>query len=162
MAKHKRKNRVRTIRIGETPTPERRHHNGGVVSEAVDRGANDQILILRYKAIAECPLDIYYVKNRISEAEYKTALRFRHAYFRGVLDLKVGGIGGGDQGAVGLGPLAVIYSRELLDQAYKALSASQKAAVISVCGHDEWAGTTAKVKTLCRALQELAKLWGFV
>ena len=161
MAKRRHRRKVHTVRIGETPTPERRKRNGGVVSEVVDRDVSGDIVMLRYKAVAECPLDVYYLEGRITEAEYKAAYNFRFAYFRGVLGFRVEQIGAGAHGEVGMESVNTIYSRELLDKAYRVLSTKQKSVTISVCGHDEWAGKTAKMNTLRRALERLAALWGF-
>ena len=55
--------------------------------------------------------------------------------------------------------LMVIKSEQILLAAYATLSPAQKAIVISVCGHDHWAGGTYKIQTLRRALERLAELW---
>jgi len=159
MSKKQRKRRILTVRIGETPTPERRRHNGGVVSEIVDRDVSDRILIKRYKAVWECPLDTYLGRRAISEAEHRAGQKFRHAYFRAVLGIKLDDIGTGSEGDYEMAVLTPVYSQRLLRDAYEALSPKQKAIVISVCGHDEVAGETARLKTLHRGLEKLCDVW---
>ena len=159
MSKKPKKPRILTVRIGETPTPERRHHNGGVVSEIVDRDISDKILIRRYKAVWECPLDTYLERNAISEPEHRAGLKFRHAYFRAILGIKVDDIGSGSEGDREMAYLTPIYSQRLLQDAYEALSPQQKAIVINVCGHDQVAGETARLKTLHRGLERLCEVW---
>ncbi|MDX2028235.1 MAG: hypothetical protein SFW62_06335 [Alphaproteobacteria bacterium] len=159
MQKKRHKPRIATVRIGEKPTPERRNQNGGVISEIVDRGAGDKILVKRYRAVWECPLDTYLCRRVISEQEYRAGLKFRHAYFRAVLGIKVDNIGSGSGGDREMAMLTPIYSERLLNDAYEALSFKQKEIVISVCGHDEVVGETAKLKTLHRGLERLCDVW---
>ena len=99
MSKRQHKKRVHAVRIGESPTPERRRQNGGVNAEVVDRDVTGQILIQRYKAFADCPLDIYFLRGQLTEAEYKAGIKFRNAYFRAVLRIKVDDIGSGCHGS---------------------------------------------------------------
>jgi hypothetical protein len=159
MAKKPGKPRILTVRIGETPTPERRFHNGGVASEVVDRDVSHTILIKRYKAMWECPLDAYLLRNAISEPEHRAGIKFRNAYFRAVLGIKVEDIGSGGEGDREMAALMPVYSERLLRDAYKALSPKQKAMVINVCGHDQVAGETARLKTLHRGLEKLCEVW---
>lgn len=159
MVKKPKKARILTVRIGERPSPERQFRNGGVVSEIVDRDVSDKILIRRYKAVWECPLDTYLARSAISEPEHRAGLKFRHAYFRAVLGIKVDDIGSGSEGDREMAYLTPIYSQRLLRDAYEALSRHQKAIVINVCGHDQVAGETAKLKTLHRGLEKLCEVW---
>jgi len=159
MSKRYRKGRILTVRIGETSTPERRRHNGGVKAEIVDRDISDQILIKRYKAVWECPLDTYLERNVISAPEHKAGLKFRHAYFRAVLGIRVDDLGTGCRGDVEITALMPIHSERLLNDAFAVLSPKQKAIVIDVCGHDEVAGDTPRMKTLHRGLEKLCDLW---
>jgi hypothetical protein len=55
-----------------------------------------------------------------------------------------------------------IASERRLRQVYAALSPQQRSIVIAVCGHDEWAGDSARFETLRRGLQKLINLWGCV
>lgn len=159
MRKNRHKGRILTVRMGEKPTPERRRQNGGVISEIVDRGAGDRILVKRYRAVWECPLDVYLDREVITEPEYRAGQKFRNAYFRAVLGIKVDDIGTGNEGDREMAMLSPIYSDRLLCDAYEALSPKQKAIVVSVCGHDEVAGETARLKTLHRGLEKLCDVW---
>jgi hypothetical protein len=156
----KQKNRILTVRIGETPTQERRSHDGGVKAEIVDRDISDKVLIKRYRAVWECPLDTYLDRAAISPPEHRVGQKFRRAYFRAVFGIRVEDVGSGCEGDFEMSMLTPIYSQRILKQAYEALSLKQKEIVINVCGHDEVAGSTAKVKTLHRALERLTDLWG--
>src|SRR5580698_4359490 len=142
MSKRKRKHKAHAVRVDETPTPERRLQNGGVVAEVIDRDVEGQILIQRYRALHESPLDAYFLRQKISEAEYKAGIRFRHAYFRAVLKIQVDDLGEGAKGDVEISRLGPIYSEKLLREAYEAVSPAQKTAIITVCGHDEYLGDT--------------------
>jgi len=159
MARHKRNHKVHSVRTGETPTPERGLQNGGVVAEVIDRDTEGQILIQRYRAQHESPLDAYFLRQKISEAEYKAGVRFRNAYYRAVLKIRVDNMGRGSQGDTEITKLGPIYSEELLQETYAAVSPAQKAAIISVCGHDEYLGDTYKVETLHRGLERMATRW---
>jgi hypothetical protein len=159
MSKKYRKNRILTVRIGETPTKERRNHNGGVIAEIADRDSAHRILIKRFRAVWECPLDKYRDDMAISLAEHQAGLKFKNAYYRAVLGIKVSDIGSGCKGDWEMASLTAVYSERLLIEAYQALSPKQKAIVINVCGHDEVAGTTARLKTLHRGLMKLCNVW---
>jgi len=161
MAKRGHKRKFHTIRIGETPLPERCRQNGGVVAEVIDRDTSDKIVMQRFRAVAECTLDIYVVKGKLTIAQHKAGMRFRHAYLRAVLRLKVEDSGSGSHGSMDMAALMPIHSERVLLEAYAVLSKQQKAVIIAVCGHDEWVGSTAKGKTLKRALERLTGLWGF-
>jgi hypothetical protein len=159
MSKKQRKTRISTVRIGEVPTPERRRHNGGVACENVDRDVNGRVLVKRYKSVWDCPLDAYRSRDVITETEHHAGLKFRYAYFRAVLGIRVEDIGSGSKEDTEMAFLSPIYSERLLNEAYEALSPKQKDIVIDVCGHDECAGETAKLKTLHRALEKLCEIW---
>jgi len=159
MAKKQKKARILTVRAGEAPTPERRFHNGGVVSEIVDRDISHSILVKRYKAAWECPLDAYLIRGAITEPEHRAGVKFRNAYLRAVLRLRIEDIGTGCRGSADMAALTPIYSQRLLNDAYSALSTKQRAILISVCGHDEVAGATPRLKTLHRGLEKLCEVW---
>ena len=159
MSQNRRKTRITTVRIGEAPTQERRRQNGGVTHEAVDRDKHGRVLIRRYKSVWDCPLDTYRDRQVISAPEYEAGSKFRHAYFRAVLGIKVDDVGAGSCGDKEMAVLTPIYSERLLKEAYEALSEHQKAIIIDVCGHDECAGETAKLKTLHRGLERLCEIW---
>lgn len=150
---------VPRIQFDETATPERQQKSGGVVSETVARTGSGQTLISRQHVVSECVLDTYYyIRSYLTREEYQAGLKFRKAYLRAVCGVRV------DEDSAGAKDpempfLMRPYSEQLLQQAYGALSAQQKQVIISVCGHDEWATTTARIKTLHRGLAKLATLW---
>jgi len=162
MKKPKNKKKATPIHLGESPTPERRQQNGGVVQEIMDREPNGKILIKRHRAKAECALDAYFLKGRITLAEYEAGMKFRVAYLRAVFRIQVEDNGAGSHGDPEMAFIAVPASEQTLRQAYGVLTSNQKKAIIQICGHDEWAGTTRLVETLQRALEQLATIWHFV
>ena len=153
------RDRIATVRVGEAPTPERRNQNGGIKAEIVDRDVSDRVLVKRYKAVWECPLDTYFDHDTISAPEHHAGQKFRRAYFRAVFGIHVEDIGSGCEGDPEMGILTPLYSERLIKQACSVLSPKQKEVVINVCGYDEVAGSTAKVKTLHRALERLCEIW---
>lgn len=159
MAKRKHKSRVLTVRSGDSPTPERRAQNGGVAKEVTDRDCRGNALMYRFKAVADCPLDAYFQRGHLTETEYKASMKFRHAYLRAILRVKVQDIDSGSRGDPEMAALMPIHSERILNEAYAVLSSAQKALIISVCGHDEWAGGFYKLQTLHRGLEKLADLW---
>src|SRR5271163_1483925 len=64
----------RSVRTGIGPTIERKYQQGGVLKESVDRDADGNVLIERYKAIFACPLDAYKLRNKITENEYRVGI----------------------------------------------------------------------------------------
>src|SRR6202044_1104230 len=73
------------IKIGAIPTKERRRQNGGVFSEVIDRDANGKVFMKRYRAVWECPLDVYRDQKVINDREYRAGLRFHEAYYGAVI-----------------------------------------------------------------------------
>jgi len=147
------------IRQGETVTRERRRQNGGVISEIMERDNSGKAYIKRQRACAECVLDYYLSRGKISAPEYEAAMKFRKAYLRAVLRVKVEDNGAGAHGDPEMAMLIIAESERRLRQAYAVLSPSQKTVVISVCGHDDWVGDTYRFETFHRALARLIDLW---
>ena len=141
------------------PTKERRKQNDGVIAEPVDRDLSGKAIIVRYKTRYASMLDRYLCLSRIDETEYRAGIRFQHAYLRAVLRIRVADIGGGGQGDPEMAALIVIKSEKLLKEAYSVLTEKQKAIVISVCGHDDFAGDSYRLETLQRGLRQLSKIW---
>jgi hypothetical protein len=158
MSKVRIRRTIRSVRSGTTPTPERRRQHGGVIKEVVDRDAEGNVLIQRYKAAFECPLDAYRLKDKITESEHRAGIKFRHAYMRAVLKIRVEDIGSGSHGSYDMAALLPIHSERVLNEAYSVLTPQQKAAVIAVCGHDERPNRD-YFQTLHRGLEILAVLW---
>lgn len=154
MTKRNRKLRIVAIRAGVAPTPERRKQHGGVITEVVDRDISGKVLVKRYRAAWECPLDAYRNKGLIGQKEYAAGLIFRQAYFSSVLSK------------------AAAYSRtaiasntrlsigeKILRAAYRKLSPHNKGSIIDICGHDLPAQDYVKLDRLKNGLGELAELW---
>jgi hypothetical protein len=142
-----------------TPTLERRAHGDHIDSEALTRDRHGQIIRQRHRVCQECYLDTYYLRAALNEAEYLAGMKFRRAYLRAILKIKVSSPCSGGAVDYELAQLTPLYSEELLRAAYRVLSPAQRTIVISVCGHDDGAGITARVRTLQRALRILALLW---
>lgn len=145
--------------VGMTPTLERLAQRDQVHPEVLARDHHGQILRQRYRVCQECYLDTYYLRGALTEAEYCAGMKFRRAYLRAVLKVKVCSPISGGGVDYELAQLTPLYSEELLHAAYRVLSPAQCSIVINVCGHDVCAGITARVKTLQRALRTLARLW---
>jgi len=160
MVKRRNKSKILTARSGETPTPERYRQNGGVTKEIAASDNNGHALLHRFRATADCPLDAYFQRGKLSEPLYRAGTRFRHAYFRVVLRVvHVEGTGCGTHGDPEAEFLTPVYSERLLREAYGILSPKQKTIIIAVCGHDEWAGGAVNLKTLLRGLEQMSRLW---
>src|SRR5580698_4089668 len=85
MAKHTGKKTFTTVKMGESPTEERRRQNGGVTSELIGRDASGKALVNRYRAVWESPLDMYRDTKLISASEHKAGEQFKNAYFSAVI-----------------------------------------------------------------------------
>lgn len=158
MATRKHKKTLQPVRIGEKPTQERRRHDY-IVTEIIDRDNQDNVLICRYKVVGNIPLEAYFLRGKITQDEYRAGQKFRQAYLRAVLKVQVDDASSGSHGDPEMCILTPIHSERVLREAYGVLTPTQKLLIISVCGHDEWAGSTVKLRTLHRALEALAKLW---
>jgi hypothetical protein len=143
-------------------TKERRRQAGGVILEIVDRDSAGKALIKRHRARITCPLDDYFWRGCITPYEYQAGMKFRAAYMRAVLKLKIDDIGGGSQGDPEMSFLAMPISEQILGKAYAILSPAQKNMVITACGHDDYLRDKDRIQTLHRGLEKLAELWNFV
>jgi hypothetical protein len=158
--KRKYKKKALPVRLGECATKERCRKNGGIKVEVVERDARGRPIIMRQCAIAECTLDIYYLRETITDAQYTAGMKFRKAYLRAVLGVKVSDIGGGACGDPDMAIVVTIFSEQLVRQAYDRLSLEDLTVVVAVCGHDEWAGGVFRFRHLLSGLDTLAKKWG--
>jgi len=159
MAKRRKAKRRLPVRQGARATMELCEKYGGVITEVIDRDLRGNPYMLRDRVRIECTLDFYFWKGNLTQSEYDAGLKFRRAYQRAVLRVKVE-----DPAASGpydpeMAMLMVPISEELLRAAYEEMSQAQKRIVIDVCGHDKYAGTTDRVQTLHRGLEKLATLW---
>jgi len=144
---------------GMSVTKERQRQNGGVVTEPIHEKSDGKTYIKRQRAVSECILDYYLAHNKITEVEHDAGMKFRRAYLRAVLRIWTDEGSGGSHGDPEMAALLPIISEQVLREAYGVLSPRQKAVIISVCGHDAWAGETHVLKTLHRGLAQLIKLW---
>ena len=159
MAKRRKSKKKLPARQGERANAERRSKMGGVITEAIDRDLRGNAYMVRDRVRVECALDFYLWKGQISPSEYDAALKFRRAYQRAVLGIKVE-----DPAATGtydpeMALLIVPISEEILRAAYEELTKVQQEVIIDVCGHEKYAGSTSRVLTLHRGLEKLATLW---
>jgi len=159
MAREKLKRKAMSVIAGEAATMERCNQNGGVIVEAVSNGQTAQEILIRHRAIAECVLDAYFLRETITEAQYEAGMKFRHAYLRAMLGIKVSDAGVGSHGDYEMSALMPAYCEQVLRTAYAVLSESQRRVVIDICGHDHWAGHSSRTKILIRGLGRLAKHW---
>jgi hypothetical protein len=159
MGKRHKKTHVSSVRHGESPTIERTRHLGGTRIEIIDRDLSGHTLIRRHKAAWECPLDAYFERGVLSQSEHQAGHKFRRAYIRAVMRVRTDDSSGGAHGDRQMAAVMPIYSEQLLKAAYATLSTQQRAIIINVCGHDEVAGHSARLKTLHRGLERLCALW---
>lgn len=159
MAKRRYKKKAIPVRIGQQPTKERHQHNGGMIAETVDRDASGKAILKRYKAIAECVLDSYFIREIISEAEYEAGMRFRKAYLRAVLHVRVDDVGAGSHHDPEMSIHTVMLSEQLIRQAYSVFDLTEQAVIITVCGHDDWAGGAHRMKAFHTGMAKLIELW---
>jgi hypothetical protein len=162
MAKHnKKKSRhLRPLYTHSLEAPkERKAQNGGVVSETIYEKSDGKIYTKRQRATAECLIDYYFWRGRIDALEREAGLIFRRAYQRAVLHIQTDDYGSGSHGDYEAAMLVVSESARRIKSAYSVLSPKQSDIIITVCGFDDWVGSTARFKTFRRGLQKLAALW---
>ena len=159
MTKRENKKKSLSLAVGETATKERRQQGGGIITETLSRDSAGKASLKRQRAAAECALDAYLLRGYLTQAQYEAGLKFRMAYLRAVLLIKVHDQGAGSQGDPGMAGLIPIYSERILQEAYAVLRKAQRQIVISVCGHDQWAGRDYKITSLRHGLDSLAKIW---
>ena len=155
MRKRHQKGRSFSIRTGVTPTKERRRQNGGVRAEVIDRDYHGTILVKRYRAVWECPLDAYLDYRVISELEHKAGLLFRGAYLSAILSRRTA-YERLDRNYAYQDP---VQSERMLKEAYRTLSSHYTGAIIDICGHDLPARDMAKLDRLKKGLGQLAAIW---
>jgi len=155
MSKKHNKGRIHTVRSGMGPTKERRRQHGGVTSDVIERGFRDKILVRRYRAVWECPLDAYADKEAITVSEHWAGLKFREAYFRAILCKRAIC----DRISKHTPNTGYSPGEKVLKEAYRALSHQYRGAVVDICGHDQPAQDEAKLHNLKKGLGQLAELW---
>lgn len=146
----------------DKPTVERMKQLDGVrkqlVSESPNRAGKP-----RYRARAECILDGYLVRRNISDSQHAAGIMLRDAYQRAALRIQTRNFvmvvvdqkkGDADDGAV-----SESCARQRYNKAMLALSLEQREVLIDVCGNDQTAGGSKKMRVLVKGLQVLADLW---
>jgi len=144
-----------TVKIEDSPTKERRRQNGGVVSEIIDRDVNDTVLVKRYKAVWECPLDTYKDLGVINEPQHHAGISFRQAYHLAVLCRKAAH----ERINLNISHTGLTKSESLLKQAYKILPPYYRPIIIDICGHDESATSEIELLHLKEGLKKLSNYW---
>lgn len=140
------------IKAGIAPTKERHFHNGGVIRETIRHG---DTLSNRYRAVWECPLDVYFGRHIISKAEYRAGLRFHRAYYGAVLCRRI------DMHPTSSEQASIKSSKcdDLLKEAYATLPFETLGTVVDVCGHSKPLYSPRALETLRKGLGHLAIEW---
>ena len=140
-------------------TPERRRQNGGVMKDTETLHKDCKTKTKRYRSTAECMLDAYLWHGKISDNEHAAGMKFRRAYLRAILRIKVEDQGSGSRGDYDMSGLMVPVSEQILKQAYSVLSSAQKTLIVRVCGDDTPPGDSYRLETFKRGLTQLLQLW---
>jgi hypothetical protein len=148
------------------PTRERMRQQGGVAHDVpLETGSR----VLGYRARCECILDVYHQRGQIDRYEHEAGLRFRRAWLRHVLGIRVDdsmpgavfsqpGVNGAEDKQ-----LRLSEAQRLINEALRCLhDEHQRMLVIGVCGQDETAGGTRNITVLRRALEAIARHWSLV
>jgi hypothetical protein len=155
MAKRTKKPINSAIKIGIAPTQERYNRNGGLRMEIMDRDARGKVLMRRYRAVWECPLDAYLDHRVITEPEHRAGTRFRHAYHRAVLSRRA------IAERLNRYPTTegLTMNEKLIKDAYDTISPHNMGTVIDVCGHDRVIWGPQALESLRKGLGHLALKW---
>jgi hypothetical protein len=157
MAGNKAKKRFNTVRIGIGPTKERCLQNGGVIAELIGRDASGTSLIKRYKAMWECPLDMYRDTNLISIGEHRAGMQFKSAYYNAVLYRRTV-----NERLYRELSITATRSDKIMKEAYEALQPGDLGLVVDVCAHDQHIWNLSAFEKLRRGLGHLAVRWHMV
>ena len=158
MTKRHYKKKAIPTRMGERVTKERRRKNGGIITETIDRDNNGKAIMQRQKAVAECVLDIYYLREIINDAEYQAGMIFRKAYLRYVHNIKTDDTNSGSHGDPEMSSIMASESQRIVREAYAVLNELEISVINSVCG-DDWAGGEYRFKALHNGLTKLIAKW---
>jgi hypothetical protein len=157
-------------------TRERMRQNGGVIVEQHAVSASNRAVMLRHRARYECRLDAYLARQKIDESQYRAGLQFRTAWLFKAHSIQTIDIiwsgdsttlekidGGKKESKLEERLKRKNWSERILRDAYRkaGLTPHQRKIVIRVCGEDEFVGPAADIRTLQRALDKLARFWGF-
>lgn len=157
MTKRKDRKHSAVVKMGEVPTKERQHQNGGVFSEIVECDVNGKALIKRYRAVWECPLDAYRDRKILTGPEHLAGLRFRKAYYKAILSRRATSE---RLRPYSLRPsVGLTTSEKILKEAYQTLPPYNKGIIIDICGHDLPARDQATLDKLKEGLGHLALRW---
>lgn len=156
MRKCRSRNRIVSVRSGIAPTKERRRQNGGIICEVLESDSKGRPLMTRYRAVWECPLDVYRDRKLISPVQYRAGLRFHRIYRSAVLrrhrdDLRPTSL---EQAA-----MEPTMQDKLLNEAYHILVPGEVDVVITVCGHNQMIYSAKAYEKLRKGLGHLAIAW---
>lgn len=142
-------------------TRERRRKAGGVYLEPIaNKGASTGSKAnIRARVKVECLLDEYHLRLVIGELQHQAGMMFRSAWLEQAFNVRVKTPKGG-----GFADLADYLnyrtvSERRLSIAAKKLKPYHLSVVIAVCGMDERAGSSRRLKYLRDALDELIDIW---
>jgi hypothetical protein len=141
------------MRVGIAPTKERRRQNGGVIKETIKN--SHKKYVSRYRAVWECPLDVYRDADLISPKEHYAGIGFRRAYYGAVISRPR------DSRPVSAEEAAkepTMYEKAL-DQVYNILPSDELNAVINVCGFSEHRWNPQAYEKMRKGLGHLAVQW---
>lgn len=146
----------------ELSNPFRAAQNGGVVRESIQIVPGKAATVKRDRAACECWLDRYAASGKIDAAQFEAGLRFRMDWLTAVLGIpcrdstrlsKTAGLSLEERLS------RLVGAERDLKEAFRVLSMQQKVVITSVCGCDQAAGNAARIRTLRRGLDALARLW---
>lgn len=147
-------------------SPERKKQLCGLVTEIVSvASAGGCAHVKRCKAKVECVLDGYLLRRKITETQHHAGIMFREIYTCHHTSSAHSGTGGTfiyvpNRNIKEMQMVGQLDAHRSLEAVFSRVSTAQRDILEKVCGYDEYAGSHAKLKTLCRALDILAKHWG--
>jgi hypothetical protein len=136
------------------PTQERHWHNGGLIAETVVSGNSG--IITRYRAVWECPLDVYRDRRILSPTQYRAGLRLRRA-FRDVV-ARHRAMCSRMMQSLSLSETSSM-SDKIIKDASAIVAAGDMPTVIDVCGYDQLIWNPNALDKLRRGLGHLAVAW---
>ncbi|WP_193188833.1 hypothetical protein [Nisaea sediminum] len=153
-------------------TPERKHH-GGVQPVAIKPKAGKDVEVVA-RVNYEHPLDIYRKRAQVNEREFAAGIRFRGLYEFAVgtqVTAAYKDLISGERGAPSDGESRAL-AHSVVNQILERMeTAKQRAAIIGVCGHGDFAGVAFEkegirvsgghaLSELRGALNKAADYWG--
>lgn len=137
------------------PPKERSQHQGGLIRQVIPGSIHPGHYINRYRAVWECPLDVYRAYGVISREQYRAGLRFHRAYY-GVVLLRRRDFRPVTEEHAAWKKTGV---EKLLELAHENIEPADMNAVIEICGHSQQARNLRALACLKRGLSSLASHW---